>query len=410
MNLIATTLVIGLIIVIIIPTAIFLTRQNPEEPLVTGSEEEISAFPPDQTRTFPPSSISQLPSTTFDFEEFVAPPTVSQSEPPPPPTSFTTAPLDLKSLIPVLPPAPLGESRKFLPLPAVALSELNVGEDGLDTFDSYLEYFTKNTKNINFDNLKFGKVLRHPSKMFLLPTELIDRALARGDWNVVHESLSIFKEFLSAKIDYLKSIKIKGPAVEWNRAMIGADRLTLELISKAFSLEARSISRAEFEDYYQKYQQTIDSQNKIFKSLGRSVPGEENIFIKFLQFVSLWPAMAEAQSIAGLTFGGLITVNIPCLCIASFNLHFTPIYVAGLGQLPLPDFPLLITAATIASPLLYLYRAPVTGNWILGGFVPNGIPPQPLECIALIPTIPPVCAPIDIFFGVITIAGTSLVP
>ncbi len=408
--LIIVALIIGAILAV--PVSIFLNNQRDTEPLVNQPTENL--FPKDiQKEELPRFDIKEsLPGapepprdqTRIEDGTPVAPPPTITALPPP---AFAPSLPDIKSLIPLLPSLP-PQAAELLPWPEVTDGELNISEDGIADFEIYLEYFTRNSQNLDFDNTKFGALPRNDTKLILLPADLIEQALENDDFRSIHKPLSVFHEFLMAKIEFLKSIGVKGGAIEWNKYMISSDRLTLALIEKTFNLEQNLISQAEFQNYYQRYLATIEVQKREFRTSGGFAIIEEvspwkSFAAVIKRLMALDPEVAYAQSAAGLSFGGFVTASIECFCIASFNLHMTPAYI----PVPSPDFPMLITVATIASPLLFLNKTPETGHWLLGTYIPNGIPPQPQPCLALLPTVPPTCGPIDIFLGVVVMTGTS---
>ena len=291
--------------------------------------------------------------------------------------------------IPLPTPAQPPITGEPLTFPAVLTSELLIAQDGVNSLAQYLEYFATSAKNINFDNAKFGEVLQAESSMILLPVDLIEKALNTNDFTGIHHSLDVEKEFLLAKIEFLKKIKVTGAAIKLNQYMIGADRLTLELIDKVFAVRSDSASKAALQSYLKKYSDTIEAYKEKFRGSSLSRTENSNIFNKLFEFLGIIPEQAQA---ATLGFGGLITVIQECSCLGGYIMYLTP------GFVPAPGIgPMFISFATIVSPLLFLNKMPLPGHWILGNYLPT---PGPCLSAAL-------CVPSGGFIGIVTLAGTS---
>jgi peptidoglycan hydrolase-like protein with peptidoglycan-binding domain len=130
-------------------------------------------------------------------------------------------------------------------LPVVSDKEIFVDSIGLKTTEDYIIYFLKNSSNISFDNRKFETVLKDENGIFLLAPELTEKAIKESVGQEIKNSLLVQKEFIEAKLAFLKSIKVSNETVFLHKKMIGFDKLTLELIQKTMELESGKTSKTE---------------------------------------------------------------------------------------------------------------------------------------------------------------------
>lgn len=288
-------------------------------------------------------------------------------------------------------PSPSGSpsTDDVLPLPVVADTEINISENGAGTIAQYLDVFSAEAKNVSFDFNRFSLITRDEYGMIILPDVLVSMGINAENFSEVQQSLSVYKDFLNAKISFLKTIPVTGDAKEISRSMIATDILTISLIDTALSSD-KSIE--EISDYYQKYENSIKYYAKSFQR-GISVSYPIRDFLRKMATLLPISQTAFAQSVTGLGFGGLITAIQECTCTAGFLLWLSP------GYNPAPGvWTFFLSYVTIASPLLFAYHSPIPGAWILGNYLPA---PGPCLSAAL-------CVPEGAFIGIIEYAGTSL--
>lgn len=313
--------------------------------------------------------------------------------PPQIPTPGTSSFSDLSEVKDLISPPTFVPPRQdeILVLPEVNQNEMAIDQNGAKSLEAYLEYFNAHSNEINFNyGEKFASVLKDENGVPLFPVDLIEKATKENNFASIHDSLLIFKEFFSAKINFLQPIKVWGDAIEINKIMIGLDKLTIDLMDKALDFESGKITKASFEDFFKKYKATgLFYGFQFTEKLNASSSFQSSGFINDLLATFGLTKIARAL---GLPFGGLITVSVPCFCSFGVSLIVGP-PIGG-------NF--YISFATIASPALFAFKAIHPGAWILGNYVP-GSP----GC--WVPAPPPVfCALINIPFATITIAGTSL--
>ena len=299
---------------------------------------------------------------------------------PSPPTPFTLLPE------PTLIPAPA----EFLTLPLVSETELNIGLGGASNLSDYLDLFVSNVPAIKFELQKFEKVKHGPEGIIYLPNELVELGLESGDLLSIKESLSILKEFLLAKIDYLKGLRVSGAAVQLNSYMIGIDLLTAELIDKALKAADGTLAITELKSHYEKYQNTVSAYQERFKS-GNLLSRDSDSLKSFFRFLGLRIKKVIAQTSS--PFGGYITGVDECTCLGGYVMFLSPGFIG-----PAPgSYTVFISYATAASPLLFLYKQATPGHWILGNYAPTG-------GVCLTGRF---CSPSAPFIGTVKMAGTS---
>jgi peptidoglycan hydrolase-like protein with peptidoglycan-binding domain len=278
-----------------------------------------------------------------------------------------------------------------LSLPAVSDQEIIINSSGNKTIEDYITYFLKNSSNISFDGQKFEKVLKDENKIFLLVPQLAEKAVKKGVNQQIKESLLVQKEFIDAKLAFLKSIKVSGEAVSLHKKMIGFDKLTLELLQETLNLESNKISKTELDDYLKSYLAVSEiERNKLLKEIG-FVMGKPDPFKKLITWLGLedwFYALA-----AGLPpFGGTIGAPVSCLCSSAF---LVPV---GLPTPPAAGF-LFVPFSFLGSPIFYANKSMRPGAWWLGFYNPAIIP-------CLVPC-PPACCPVG-RGNLIYMTGTSL--
>ena len=305
------------------------------------------------------------------------------------PIALPTIPVPIPIFTPTITPL----TSDLLTLPTVNISELNIGAGGASNLPSFVSFFTENRTSIQFDLARFNTLLRREHNIPLLPVELIEKALADNNFAGIHESLVNYRDFLLAKINYLKSIPVKDAAVVLNQYMIGADRLTINLIDKAFEHESRLFTKFQLQDYLEKYLNTIAAYSQRFRSAGLTKSDYEPAAAlhEFQKALAYFVPVARAQA-GTLPFGGLITIIEECTCTGGYLFYMTPGYIPA----PAPG-PIFISYATIASPLLFLNKMPFPGHWILGNYL---LTPGTCHSAAL-------CVPVGGFIGIVVMAGTS---
>ena len=361
------------------------TNQESEKKLDAGGNKSLAP-----TNAFLPP----LPLSLYREEPriFIPPPQETSpliQEPSLTTSSFT----DLSKIKDLISPPTLVPPRQdeILTLPEVLENDLLIDQGGVKNLQTYLEYFNAHSGEINFSyGEKFASVLKDESGIPLFPVELIEKALKENNFASIHNSLSIFKEFFSAKINFLKSIKVWGDALEINKIMIGLDKLAIDLMDKALDFESGKITKTDFEDFFKKYKATGLFYNFQFtEKLNASSSIQSRGFINDLLAIFGLTKIARAL---GFPFGGLIAFSIPCFCSFGVSMIVGP-PIGG-------NF--YISFATMASPAFFPFKQVHPGAYILGNYVlgsPGCWQPAPPS---------PVCVPINFPFATITIAGTSI--
>jgi hypothetical protein len=322
-------------------------------------------------------------------------PTPSSTDVSATPPSLTTAPLfPIFDGVPTPSPAPSVRQSDLLPIPDVPDSELIIQPDGVRAKDEYLNRFALTAAEIDFDFSRFSSVIRDEHGLFLLPQELITAGIADGGLARVLSSLYTLRDFIEAKVVFFRSIPVTGEAIEVNRSMIAVDKLTLLLIDRAVAAANGTLSLEDLSRYTEQYAATVAFYSEAFQRGEALGVGAPDLFTRLLNHFSIFISpvrTARAQS-AGLPFGGFITTIQECTCLAGYMMWLTPGYNPEPGT-----YTFFISYATIASPLLYLYKVPLPGHWILGNYLPA---PGPCTSGAL-------CVPSGAFIGIVSFAGTS---
>ncbi|MCX6731383.1 MAG: hypothetical protein NTX55_00080 [Candidatus Parcubacteria bacterium] len=275
-------------------------------------------------------------------------------------------------------------------LPSVSNNEIIIDSKGVKTISDYINYFLTNSSKISFDGRKFKSVLKDGNGIFLFTPQLVEKAVKNGLTQEIKNSLLVHKEFIEAKLIFLKSIKVSGEAVNLHKKMIGFDKLTLELIQKTLDLENNKISKTELNDFYQKYVSRANLERKDFvKKIGLATDNSDP-----LKRIIVWLGLKDdffafAQSMP--PFGGTIFEPIYCVCNVGF---LVPV---GLPTPPVSGS-LFVPLVFIGSPLFFEYKSLRPGAWWLGLYSPTIIP-----CLQ---PCPAGCCPVG-FSNLIYMAGTS---
>jgi hypothetical protein len=277
-----------------------------------------------------------------------------------------------------------------LPLPIINDQEIIIDSSGVKTTEDYIIYFLKNSSNISFDGKKFETVLKDENKIFLLVPQLAEKAVKEGVNQQIKESLLVQKEFIDAKLTFLKSIKVSGGTVSLHKKMIGFDKLTLELLQKTLDLESNKISKTELDNYFNRYQALAEfERNKLLKEVGLAME-KPDPFKKLITWLGLedWFYVWAA----GLPpFGGAIVTPIYCTCNLGFWIVVGPPTPPVSGSLFVP-------LSFIGSPLFFSYESLRPSAWWLGLYTPAIIPCLQYVGIA--------CVPVG-FGNLIYMTGTS---
>ncbi|GEM_PF-3446115 len=284
-----------------------------------------------------------------------------------------------------LSPTTVVESQ-VLPLPTVEDRELTIDAQGVKTlYDFLFRFATDSSKSFVFPQERLNGIVRSQYNTPLFFVELIDKGLSDNNLAEIHDSLNIYKDFLATKMNFEKSIKVSGEAIQANKVLIGFDILSLQLIEKVFALENKVLPREDFMVFYQKYNATTQAYNDAFlhQEVSLTQSKTRTLLSRFLELFG-FNQKVYAQ---GPAFGGFIVAIGECTCTGGLVIVITAPTPGGLYY----PYPFL------ASPLLFLNKSPFPGHWILGNYFPIGVCFTAALCV---PGIPPT-------LGTILIAGTS---
>jgi hypothetical protein len=349
--------------------------ENENEPVFLSADQVAGQIPaiekpnqdPVSQLTIPSHDATILPSPDF-FTFFSPPPFIS------------------------IPTSPIVTLLEF---PPVAVNELHIASDGVNDLSSFAEYFTRHINDIQYDISALHEVLRDDNGVILSPEDLVLAGLTAGNFSTVHPSLALYDAFLNAKIAFLKTVPVKISATNISQEIIGADMLTRNLIGKVFAAEAGVVSKETVAEYRTRYIETITTHQKEIvyheQQSENALVATVKFFLAFMQGGAV--SVAHAQASVTLGFGGLITMIQECTCSGGYIMWLTPGY-APIGP---ATYPIFISYATIASPLLYLNKAAIPTRWILGNYLEL---PGPCLSVAL-------CIPDGAYMGIVTMAGTS---
>lgn len=314
----------------------------------------------------------------------------------PPSDGYTRPPVLVQPALKTPPPPVFNvkpqPSLSLLDAPFVSESDLAIGAGGFSDLVSYADFFASNVKNIAFDTKQFQSLLKDNNGIALLPADLIDRAISDGDFSSILPSLIVFKNFLPAKVAYLKTIKVAPAAKDISIYMVRADLLTLELIDRAFEVKQGKMDIKSFESYYARYNNTIAQYRSLLrKDFGLTFSPNLSFIKEFLARIGIAPERALAVAIV--PFGGLITATQECSCLGGYTITLTPGYNATVPG----TYIFFVSYPFASSPLLFLNKLPFSGSWILGNY---SVTPGPCLSAAA-------CVPDGVFIGTVVMAGTS---
>ncbi|OGY65416.1 MAG: hypothetical protein A3A04_01140 [Candidatus Harrisonbacteria bacterium RIFCSPLOWO2_01_FULL_40_28] len=278
----------------------------------------------------------------------------------------------------------------LLELPIVIDNEIRIDSRGIASLSDYVKYFADRAhKEMNFDRKKLANILKNNSNVPLFPADLVDKGLREGNFNTLIPSFLITRDFIEAKISFLREVRIKRELIQYHKTMIGVERLTLSLVGKVLEKESGTLSHADFVDYYRRYQETIVHYRRQFnKDYHAAARGSGSIFERISAvFIPRTQALG-----ADIGFGGLITLIENCECEGDLEISLRTVGVTSLS-------PLHISIATLSSPLFYQYKLLAMGTWFLGFYNPG---------VYTCSTAAAYCYPSSAGVGRITTTGTSL--
>jgi hypothetical protein len=210
-----------------------------------------------------------------------------------------------------------------LAIPDVPDSDLAIDAKGASTLQSYLVYFNENSaKGVVFDASKFKDVLKDSDGVVIFAPSLISKALTDNNFSEVHSSLLAQKDFITAEIAFMKTIKVTGKAIAVNKEAIATQELLLGTIDKAFAVESGSLSKSDFVSYYSKFETTINGAHREFlaEATAPALPAGQTWFTIADNFFG---ERALAQSPFE-QFGGEVIAVIPCPCSLSLWVTIGP--------------------------------------------------------------------------------------
>jgi hypothetical protein len=280
-------------------------------------------------------------------------------------------------------------SASVLAPPDVPDADIAIDPSGVSTTLAYLAYFNAHApSDIVFNNSRLAGVLKDQNGVMLFPQGLINKAIADNNFGEAHDSLVVEKDFVTAEIIFLKSIKVTGSAVALNKETIGTEELLSNEITKALAVGSGQLSTSDFLAYENQFSLTVQNAHaQLLASSGvLAIAPPQNWLDHLLAFFGI---KAEAQAAGNVPFGGPIVAPVPCLCDAGFWI------IVGT---PVPAT-LFVPVAFLATPLFYLDKSLAPGAWWLGMYDPT----VEIPCVS---GVPPACAPIGTGGGII-IAGTS---
>ncbi len=289
-----------------------------------------------------------------------------------------------------------------LSLPAVSDNEIIIDSTGVSTTENYIEKFlidTSSTSTFSFDARKFNSVIKDENGVFLFIPDLAEKTIQDGVNQKIKDSLSVNKEFINAKLDYFKSMKVFGEAIALHKKMIGFDKLTLQLAQKISDFGDNKISKTDLSNFFDQYKNLAESERKeLLKKVGliTQKPSLLKRIISMFGIEDQFLALA-----AGLPpFGGRIGIPFDCDCSYSYLISVGPPTSPISGSLIVPF-------TFLASPLFYIWDSLRPTAWWLGLYSPAIVPCFVISCCPCPGGCCPCCIPVG-FGNLIYMTGTSL--
>lgn len=271
-----------------------------------------------------------------------------------------------------------------LPIPQIGLEEIIIDPAGIKNAEEYGTFLARHAKEVKFPEEKMKRILKDDKGITLMPMRIIEKGLKENDFEKIRESLSLLKEFVAARMEFGKLMKVTGDTIEMHQKMLGFDVLTIELLDKASQVATRTLSKQDLESFYQKYKNTASFYNREFYSKYQGLSVKQNPWYAFLDVFGL----RKITHAVGPILAGLITKTVACTC--------DPNGYAFIVGPPFPG-PFYITYAQVLSNPLYTVGV-IDTVWILGYYSPGAVCMQiATPCVAG-PPFP---------IGIPTLAGTG---
>ena len=265
--------------------------------------------------------------------------------------------------------------------PQYLVLELEPGEEdpaGISDASGFLDHFGNHQRELSVSGEEYAKIPKDEQGIPLLPTELVEAGLLSSRPQYA-EGAAVYRTVLEKQIEFFKAVPAKGEAAEIKAKAIAVDRLTVELIGKFESFRAGDLSRAELQDFLQKFQATAARENRSLQAMGPASGPEPG-----------WVMLAERLGLGGMAraayipFGGPVTATMGCFC---------PPFGLAVAVGPPKGGMFYLTIPFLASPLFFPFRSPRIGSLVLGVAT---VPPAS--------NAPPYC---PVLFPVVISAGTS---
>jgi hypothetical protein len=284
-------------------------------------------------------------------------------------------------------------ARSLLSLPHIEERELAVGIGGAQNFEEFAQAII-GSKAQFFDSARFATILREPDGIPYSITDLMKMGFVPEKWVAVKPSLLTLKEFVDARIAYVKTVRVSGDAVEFARTMVAFDTLTSGLLDEIV-VNGGAPSNA------------LGEKVAAYEATGARVNGEIGTRVRMLSNsrpLDLFTMLSRLLSFAVLPvhaqvggrppFGGKITYRMDC---SACNQGFIIRLHNAVNKSPLTLF---VSWATFGSPLFYINKNPNVSQNILGLYNrSSGQCEQPV-CKGK-------CCPVDRYDGELYMAGTS---
>ena len=284
---------------------------------------------------------------------------------------------------------PSPASTTSLSLPDVPDSGIVIDTSGVSTQRDYLSYFNKHAPGgITFDNRRFATVIKDKNGVILFPQQLIDKAVADNNFKEVHDSLIVEKDFITAEISFLRSIKVTGDAIALNKETIGVEELLNDEVDKALAVGSGAGSSEDVLSFKSQFSSLVqDDHAKLLASSGvLSIAPPQSWFDRLATFLG---AKVNAEDGVDTPFGGPIGVPVLCTCDAG--------YYIIVGEPSSAE--LFVPIAFLATPLFYNDHSTAPGVYWLGMYDEN------VEVPCLVGA-PPYCSSVG-EGGTIIMAGTG---